>query len=85
MCEEMRAREAIRRNVIVHGVPEPDSGTKTRKERRQTSQNATTSSRQREQELEGETSDFAAVSESEVSRKGHFLLASKQKLSKQKN
>jgi hypothetical protein len=33
MCEEMRAREAIRRNVIVHGVPEPDSGTKTDKER----------------------------------------------------
>jgi hypothetical protein len=33
MCEEMRAREAIRRNVIVHGVPEPDSGCKTDKER----------------------------------------------------
>jgi len=33
MAEEMRAREAIRRNIIVHGIPEPDSRIKTDKER----------------------------------------------------
>jgi hypothetical protein len=29
MAKEMRAREAIRRNIIVHGIPEPDSRIKT--------------------------------------------------------
>lgn len=33
MCEEMRAREAIRRNIIIHGVKEPDTRLKTDKER----------------------------------------------------
>lgn len=33
LYEEMRAREAIKRNVIIHGVEEPDSRCKTDKER----------------------------------------------------